>query len=141
MSGLLRDGAAWTGAALVALTALGLVAYDVFRDTGWRDWLGPVEGTGGEIREFVLFTNVPYKDWSVMTGVQYASTRDRTITDQWCYLNANARFGTLATRLALAKVSADGKKTVHMLTPAALREFDLTYEAARGLVDTHCRFQ
>lgn len=137
---LLEDGAALLGAALVALTGLGLVGYDIWRSVeGSR--LPEERARQGEVREYVLFTDVPFGKRKVMTGVQYASTAKRSITEQWCYLNTVPSDGALSTRLTLAAVAADGTRTINRFKNTALGDFGITAEEARALVGTHCRFQ
>lgn len=146
MGALLEKGAVLIGASLFAMIGLGLVGYDIWDSI---DWPLPSDATHqndttarpDEVREYVLFTEVAFGKRKVMTGVQYASSSEQTITEQWCYLNDNAKGGSLSTRLALANIAADGAQTIPTFDSNALASFGLTETTARALIKSHCRFQ
>lgn len=146
MGALLEKRAALIGASLFAMIGLGLVGYDILdgidwpvpTDTAHQD---DISARADEVREYVLFTEVAFGKRKVMTGVQYASSSEQTITEQWCYLNDNTKGGSLSTRLALANIAADGARTIPTFDSNALASFGLTETKVHALIKTHCRFQ
>ncbi|MBP0614240.1 hypothetical protein [Jiella mangrovi] len=144
---LLRDYAAvYLTAALVGslvaadmMSASGLTVSDLCaRLARWPDTASA--GKPGEVRNYVLFTEVPFEGRTVVTGTRYASNGDQTITEQWCYLSGDDRPGAIASRLPLA-TKVNGSVTLSPFKRDALAVFGLDRDAVRALVASHCRFQ
>ncbi|MEP2987305.1 MAG: hypothetical protein ABJP08_29055 [Roseibium sp.] len=93
-----------------------------------------------EIRSYALFTHVAWGAHEVVTGVEYASDRDRQITSQWCYLSGKPT-GERTIQLTLANKTIEDNLTLTDPTDTALADFDLTRATARELVTSHCRFR
>lgn len=142
------------GTALAAILSLGLflVASAILRGAGWSlpemlketfasmsEVLAP--SNSDEVKNYVLFTKVKFNDREVVTGIRYASNSKRKIEEQWCYLSGGNRPDGARTDLYLAEVSENGVKTVTDFSASALSQFNLTDQAARGLVTTHCRLR
>ncbi|MBS7537748.1 hypothetical protein [Ancylobacter lacus] len=136
----LRDyGLAWlTGSIVVSVVVAHVLAG---ADTSGGAASSAGAPVAGEVKNFVLFTTVPYRDLSVTTGTTFASTVDRSVTSQWCYLSRKTTQGEPIAwvELASAKGTADPKPLP--LFPNALTALGLTSSEAARLVTTHCRFQ
>lgn len=138
---------------VVTLVCLFLVGHSITTASGLRladivDWFRTpflsAEERGlqaDEVRSYVLFINVPYGIWSVVTGTQYVSTHRQTIDSQWCYLRKSSDAGEAQTQLPLASTIGDEPPTIPQFDEESLVSFNLTDERARALVATHCRFQ
>lgn len=129
-----------------------LVAYDLLRGIEWqlpafverliaRQADIQSEATRDEIQKYVLFTDVTYGRYVVVTGTEFASDLSRNITKQWCYMSGSQVAGNSISRLSLANKNNAGDVTNSPISPQALAEFDLTRTSARTLVNSHCRFQ
>ena len=141
-----------SGAVLIVLTGLFLVISRILSGVDWspaaffRSALETISQSvpgkrADEVRNFVLFSQVPYKKLIVVTGVQYASSSDHRITEQWCYLDKGPAAGVVAQRFTMARINAKGNQTLGPFTAPALSAFNLTETAANKLVKSHCRFQ
>lgn len=137
----LAVGVALTTASLVILDVVGASLHGLFQSP-----LPPFTATHrpddppGVVRNYVMFTQVPYGDVNVTTGIRYTSNENARIDHQWCYLN-DATIGGHTARLDLATAGARGRPTPTDFTREALEAFDLTRRAARILIRTHCRFE
>lgn len=144
------------GIVLVVLFGLTIVAVSIFKDADWA-WLNskaanvpisPPQPDGvadlndaNAIQNFVLFTNMPYKKFEVVTGVQYLSSDTNRIDIQWCYLSSKPKVGSAALRIQLADINTKGVKITTSLSRKTLQQFNITQAAAKALVLSHCRFQ
>ena len=133
----LRDsGPVYVAAVMAAmLQALGLAAASNWSFAAFTNAAEP-----GIIQNYVLFTQVRGNGFTVTTGTQYASSGEDRIDKEWCY----AQRGTSATDLVtttLATIDASGTLTRTSPAIGSLTAFNLTIDEARGLVDSHCRFQ
>lgn len=95
----------------------------------------------GTVRNFVLFTSVPYGSLHVVTGIRFASNHSAKITEQWCYVDQKGADGGASVRLSLARANAAGTITYSPYSEAALKTFNLTRSKAAALVTSHCRFK
>lgn len=100
-----------------------------------------IPAVSDEVRNYVLFTHVKFGTTEVVTGTEYLSTGSREIDHQWCYLTGDAKPGGAFLRLDLARKPQRGPVAITRFTSESLKSFDLSDEAARGLVTTHCRFR
>lgn len=144
------------GVLIVILFGLTIVAVSIFKDADWS-WLNskvvnepisPPQGDGATrvndanaIQNFVLFTNVRYKKFEVVTGIQYLSSDTNIIDIQWCYLSSKPKVGSSALRIQLADINNKGVKITTSLSRKTLQQFNLTQSTATALVLSHCRFQ
>ena len=142
------------GTALSVVLAFGifLIATAILRGSDWSlsdIWSNSVasisepvpRNKGEEVQNYVLFTHVTFGNQEVITGIEYASTDNRRIVLQWCYLSNSKMLGSASSSLSLAGVSKSGIKTISPFTPSSLSQFGLTKSSARALVNSHCRFE
>ena len=113
----------------------------------WQTWLAQIKANisensnHDEVQNFVLFTKVKFGKRKVVTGIEYATSSDRSIAYQWCYLGGGNKSGSVVSRLSLATVSKEGVKITSLFTPAALSQFGLNTVSVKALINSHCRFQ
>lgn len=152
MRAALAQFATRLGASLVIAFGFFLVASNILLGVQWTtpefvtDILAQVRQIftppqGDAVANYVLFTHVDFGERHVTTGVQYISNSTHIVDFQWCYLSNNEHPGEATLRLPLATVSSEGIRTIPSFTSSALAQLDLSEQAARDLVQTHCRFQ
>lgn len=136
---------------VVAISAIAIVVFDLFGDIDWQlpafleSYLERLEDRPppperDEIRKYVQFTNVKYGRREVVTGTEFASDRNRSITTQWCYISGSITGGR-RVQLTLATKTGTGTSAIPNHPSTALVDFDLTLRSARALINSHCRFQ
>jgi hypothetical protein len=103
--------------------------------------LAPEPSRADEVRNYVIFTEVAFKDKRVETGTQYKDSVAGEIETQWCHLTQTAKDSQAHNFLTIARAGSDGKAKPEGLTPRSLLDFGLTATSAQSLINTHCRFQ
>ncbi|WP_127599592.1 hypothetical protein [Nitratireductor alexandrii] len=137
-------------AAGIALIA-SLIGADLIVASGgdWRGWLrtlwyGERASASGQpdIVNYVEFTTVTAETLEFTTGVRFASSSDRRIVRQWCYVReANALPGAATHMLELAARDETGTHSPNLFTTFNLGPFGLTEAEALDLTRRHCRFR
>lgn len=136
---------------VVTISAIAIVVIDVFDKFDWQmpafleSYLERLEDRPppperDEIRQYVQFTNVRYGQHEVVTGTEFASDRNRSITTQWCYISGSISGGR-RVQLTLATKSGTGTSAIPDHPSTALADFDLNARSTRALINSHCRFQ
>jgi hypothetical protein len=148
----LRDSAA----GYIALAAAAaLIAAEILAAAGWSlpvPTAAPTEPSAASVEpsppaetipgvsNYVLFTSVKADAFTVMTGTRYASTDDRKVIEQWCYIDRDTGV-TDQVITTIAEVDEGGKMTRSVLPPSSLAHLGIDAAQAAALVDSHCRFQ
>ncbi|MCV6575103.1 MAG: hypothetical protein OIF58_05145 [Cohaesibacter sp.] len=101
----------------------------------------PVTQKADEVRNYVLFTTVSYKQFSIDTGTRFTSSASPEIESEWCHLKAVQSTSQSHRTLTLALIDGNGKRTISNFSNAILSEFGLNKTEVRQIIKTHCRFQ
>lgn len=137
-----------SGCAMILATAVGFIAYDLARKSGWS-WLDAFTGISsagtrqGDIRKYVEFVTTKHKTLplKIITGIRFDDSTNRAIDAQWCYAEPiRLEAGGLAYRLDLVDAKANGLVTAKTFSAQALSQFHLSQDQARALI-TYCRFR
>lgn len=135
---------------MMVLSVAAFIGMDLLRASGfdWQSWMSEIKTAVSEyrkrdeIRNYVEFIKVDFRDLQIWTGIRFDSSSSRKIEQQWCYLEHISQPKRAArTRLDLVVINGDGKKTIHTYSMAALNSFGLNQDDFAGLITSHCRFQ
>ncbi|EFO34078.1 conserved hypothetical protein [Roseibium sp. TrichSKD4] len=127
-------------ASAFASVALFLILTDIL-DELWRfeDFLPGNDP--GDIKKYVLFSKHKHQGFEVVTGVQFASSRNRTIEKQWCYVSKKGSVTASNQTLHIADVNGADLPKINTFSNEVLASFDLTPQTLNPFVKSHCRFQ
>ena len=129
--------------------AIGFIGADIIRASGsdWKGWWASVgRGFGigvnhDEIRDYVEFVQVETPRYTVYTGIAYASSWSRSVTDQWCYaVLKNQPEDQPQYRLTLAETDKSGTVVLIKHSVGRLRPFGLSAAETKKLTSSRCRF-
>lgn len=127
-------------ASVFATVALFLILTDILDELWSFEDILPGNGSG-DIKEYVLFKKHKHKAFEVVTGIQFASSRNRTIEKQWCYVSKNGGVSASNQTLHIANVDGTEAPKLNTFNSQVLASFDLTHQTLNQFVKSHCRFQ
>ena len=142
---------------IFAATIVTVAAGMIIENAEWPDWLRSIVGGGepagemrtdtplpeperaGEVVNFTLFRTVPYRDFTVTTGLRY-QTMQGPPAYQYCYAEREQTGGDVSAKLTLAFMNRDGRATYVAIDEEDARPFAMAGAELRNAAQTHCLF-
>ena len=142
------------GFAVMIIAVAGGMIVD---EADWPNWLRSIVGEGepagetrtgpplpeperaGEVVNFTLFRTVPYRDFTVTTGLRY-QTMQGPPAFQYCYAEREQAGANISVKLDLAFINRDGRTTYVAINEEDARPFAVPSADLRAAAQTHCLF-
>ena len=120
--------------------AVILMIIDIIGDH-W-DYADPIQdGDSSDIKEYVLFSKHQYKSYEVVTGIQFASSRERDVEKQWCYISKVGNIAASDQTITIATAESTNPPNMNTYDNRVLASFDPTRQTLEKFVKSHCRFR